>query len=220
MDYDALGGVYTTVFGRYPRAVVDLICAEADRRNQARVAHLGVYLVVSGWFLNPNVEVHTDDGDIAGAVAEDSYGIGQVNLRAGHPGPGSRYLGLDGLRTTMDLMKDRWDHAWYTAGGWSGWIDDVYAFQATFHAAAQGSIKPFPNLVRQAYARASLLDNVWLRDQHAQQLSEWEARATKPLRDLSPTWTLRVGLAQIALDGGLSASEAAQRLRETLDAIP
>ncbi len=210
-DMAQFGGAYETVHGRFPKAIVDAICQNADEQDRPRVLDLAVYLRESG-DLNPFVEVHTVDGEIAGAQSEDSWGIGQINTRA-HPGPGSKYLGLDGLRRAMELMNPRWNEAFATLGSWSAWIQDVYAFQALFHARAQGSIALPLDAAKYEFGRAWLLHEVWR-----------DANVGKPAPcpecpPLSDAWVLRVGIAQIAIDGALDAAAAATRLRELLDSV-
>ena len=210
-DLAQFGGSYDTVHGRFPRTPVDLIMQNADEQGRPRVLDLAVYLRESG-DLNPFIEVHTADGEIPGAQAEDSWGIGQINTRA-HPGPGEQYLGLDGLQRAMDLMNGQWNAAFSDLGGWSVWLSDLYQFQAAFHARAQGSVALPLDAAKYEFGRAWLLHEVW-RDARA-----GKPAAPQPAPPLDPEWTLRVGIAQIALDAALDGAGMAGKLRGVLDSV-
>ncbi len=207
------GGSYDTVHGKFPRTIVDAIFANADANERPRVLDLGVYLVESGHTLNPFVEAHYQDGEIAGAQGEDSWGIGQINTRVPGRLAGPAYLGLDGLKRAMALMNGQWNGAFASLGGWEVWLSDVYAFQARFHSRAQGSIALALDAAKVAFGRAWLIHEVWR-----------DAQAGKPAPcpecpPMSDAWVLRVGIAQIALDTALDATGAAGRLRALLDSV-
>lgn len=167
-DYDmaAFGGSYDLWWGgrqyRYPRAIVDAICTNADAQGRARMADLAIYLHESGYTLNPFLEVHMEPGEIAGSNGESSYGIGQIETRQ-NPSrrPGEQWLGLDGFKRAIAFMNPTWNAAWAHVGGFPGWLGDLYVKQGLYAARAQGSVGWSMDHARPAVGQALLLHEVW-----------------------------------------------------------
>ena len=238
IDFALYGGSYDTVFGRYPRAIVDLIVATADGNDRPPVLDLAVLIHESGGGLNPLVETHTEPGDIAGALAEDSWGIAQIETRqnAGR-GDGRQYLGLDGLVLAYErFLNPRWGATWRAMGRWGEWANNPVVFLDEFAPRAQGSIN-WPDDTRPGWWDNSLagrrfteayvlLDVRWQTLLREAREGQRDAHVCPPLSD---PWLLQLGLAHDAArivtallgtateETYVGVREVAQRIVRTID---
>lgn len=142
IDFDALGGAYTTAFGVYPRAMVDAVVENADAQDRPPVQDLAIFIHESGGDLNPNVQVHTEPGEIPGSNGESSYGAAMIETRQ-NPSrrPGEQWLGIDGFRRALDrIINPAWSVVWRAMDAWGEWRNNPISFLDEFAPRAQGSI--------------------------------------------------------------------------------
>jgi len=232
INFDDYGGFYETVYGRYPRSIVDLVINQALLNDRDPACDLAVVIQESAGTLNPYIEVETDDGDIPGAQAEHSVSALQINVKIRERLPKEQWMGYDGMvRAYERIINPAWNRAFRNLGGWSAWAENPVSFTDAFGPAAQISIEwkddTIPghrdnSVAGFRYAQALVLIDVrWkvLLGEAKDAIERLLAQQPEPhvCPPLSPGWLMRVGLIGILADGTETAEDAFADVKTVID---
>lgn len=179
-------------YAGYSADLIDVIVRGAERAGLPPLLLLALGLGESS--LDPQAV-----GDSGSSV-----GVYQIHLPA-HPVPADwlaahpdaeaaeYWMGVDGTVRAMAEMRERWKQAYHQAGGDTAWEFNPTQFLAVWWPKAQGSI--MPSWVR-AYEVMRDAGPIWEAWQAANPPPTPEPEPELAPADLSPEWTLRVGLAE------------------------